>query len=149
MDEMFDNDTNEYGDEYADQEEFQDEINQSMLTKDMNLEDALENMKMLQDITVEEKHMQRGGTAMEGAGFQFEYVDENLLKGLEDFDLKKIKSKRFAEMIPQERVVMTLYMINNQVDNIDNLVQRVCAESEQDFLNAYRGHMGMIMRELK
>ena len=32
--------------------------------------------------------------------------------------------------------------------NIDSLVSRVCADSEKDFLNAYSGHMGMVMREL-
>ena len=33
--------------------------------------------------------------------------------------------------------------------NIDNLVQKACAENEKDFLNAYSGHMGMVMRELR
>lgn len=33
--------------------------------------------------------------------------------------------------------------------NIDNLVQKACSENEKDFLSAYSGHMGMVMRELK
>lgn len=44
---------------------------------------------------------------------------------------------------------MTHYYINQQVGNIDQLLQKICAESEQGFLNAYRGHMGMIQKELK
>ena len=45
--------------------------------------------------------------------------------------------------------MLALFLINQQVANIDNLVQSVLANSEQDFLNAYSGHMDMIMRELR
>ena len=31
---------------------------------------------------------------------------------------------------------------------IDQLVTQICADKEKDFLNAYSGQMGMIMREL-
>ena len=72
-----------------------------------------------------------------------------MLKGPQDYDEAEILEKRFAELIPAEKVVYHLSKINEQVTNIDNLVQKVCADSEQDFLNAYTGHMGMIMRELK
>ena len=110
MDEHF-NDTYEQ-DEYYDEDELQAEINESIETKDQNLGDALENMKMLQEIALEQKHMERGGTMMDqSADIHVEPLDENLLTKLKDFDVKKLKTKRFAEMIHQERVVMTLYMI--------------------------------------
>jgi hypothetical protein len=33
--------------------------------------------------------------------------------------------------------------------SIDSIVQKVSADQEQDFLNAYSGHMGMVTRELR
>ena len=68
--------------------------------------------------------MLRGGTMMgdDADGADAKIVDENLLKSLKDFDVNKILDKRFTELIPPERVVLTLFMINQQVTNIDNLV---------------------------
>ena len=104
---------------------------------------------MLQDKDVEKKQMQRGGTMMDGANISFEYVDENLLKGLDDFDVDKIKAKRFTELIPQEQVVLTLSYINSKVNEIESLVQKACSYNEQTFLDAYSGHMGAVMQQLK
>ena len=76
-------------------------------------------------------------------------MSEELLRDLKDIDLQQILDKRFAELTASERVVLTLHMINQQVGNIDALVHKACGDQEQDFLNAYSGHMGMVMRELK
>ena len=75
-------------------------------------------------------------------------VDEATLKKFNDLDLKEILDKRANELKQPEKVVLTLHLINQQVANIDSLVSKVCADSEKDFLNAYSGHMGMVMREL-
>ena len=42
--------------------------------------------------------------------------------------MKEIIDKRFAELVPSEKVVLTLHLINQQVGNIDNIVSRVCAD---------------------
>ena len=72
-----------------------------------------------------------------------------MLMSLKDIDLKVILDKRFGELNAAEKVVLTLHMINQQMTSIDSIVQKVSADQEQDFLNAYSGHMGMVMRELR
>jgi hypothetical protein len=98
-------------------------------------------MKLLQDATI-------NSSFKEHKSQEKKLIDEAQLKKLNDLDLKEILDKRSAELNQAEKVVLTLHMINQQVANIDGLVSKVCADSEKDFLNAYSGHMGMVMREL-
>ena len=102
---------------------------------------------MLQDLTISSGLLKH--TVIESDGEPKFIVDENVLRKLGDIDLKDILEKRFSEMNPSEKVVLTLHMINQQVTNIDKFVQSVCADNEKDFLNAYSGHMDMVMRELR
>lgn len=82
----------------------------SLCTKDRNIRDALANMKMLQDLTIStrmNKHTELGSELGKP-----KIVDAQMLQNLQDFDVKDILEKRFAELLPAERVVLTLYFIN-------------------------------------
>ena len=57
-------------------------------------------------------------------------MNPELLKNLNDFDVNKILDRRFTELSNPEQVVLTLFLINQQVVNIDNLVQNCLANSE-------------------
>ena len=107
----------------------------------------MDHVKLLQDATI--NTTLKAHTVYEGDDMKRTKLDEKTIRALGDFDVASIMEKRAAELGPAERVVATLYFINNQVANIDKLVQKVVSESEKDFLNAYSGHMAMIMNELR
>ena len=125
---------------------FDQTVTTSMLREE-NIAVAMDHVKQLQDATI--NSTMKAHTVYEGDDMKRTKLDEKAIRALGEFDVASIMDKRAAELGPAERVVATLFFINNQVANIDKLVQKVVNESEKDFLNAYSGHMGMIMRELR
>lgn len=122
-------------------------LNDSLCTKDRNIRDALEYMQMLQELTINSslwEHTKLDLSSDRGK----KVLNQAFLKQLKDLELKEVLEKSVNEMTSVERVVLTLHLVDQQVSNIDNLVTRICAEQEKDFLNAYSGHMNMVTREL-
>ena len=85
---------------------------------------------MLQDLTITSSLKAHTVVEHDGDGSQAQIMNEELLKNLKDFDINKILDRRFAELNNQEQVVLTLFLINQQVVNIDTLVQNCLANSE-------------------
>lgn len=67
--------------------------------KEQNLADAMENMKMIQDLTI-------NTSLFKNSTYQVEFLR------YKEMDLQKVLTKRFAELTPAERVVLTLHLIN-------------------------------------
>ena len=65
-----------------------------------------------------------------------------------DFDVEEIMKKRDAQLSHAERAALTLHQVNQQVDKMDDMVQQVLANSEQDFLIAYKGQMAQVHKQL-
>lgn len=88
----------------------------------------MDNIKMLQDLTITTGLLQHTqiDTDRDGGNQALRIAEK--LKDLKDIDVKEIIDKRFAELVPSEKVVLTLHLINQQVGNIDNIVSRVCAD---------------------
>ena len=113
--------------------------------RERNILDALENMKMLQDLTITTGQMQHTKIDSQDGDGGKNIVDEAVLTNLKDIELKSLIDKRFGELNAAEKVVLTLHMINQQVTGIDNIVQKVLSDQEKDFLNTYSGHMKFVM----
>lgn len=91
--------------------------------RERNIKDAIENMKMLQDLTITTGAMQhtKVDSTTDGEGGK-NLVDEALLTKLQDRDVKLLIDKRYGELNAAEKVVLTLHMINQQVSSIDSIV---------------------------
>ena len=70
----------------------------SLCTRDRNIKDALENVKMLQDLTITSSLKAHTVVEHDGDGSQAQIMNEELLKNLKDFDINKILDRRFAEL---------------------------------------------------
>ena len=70
----------------------------SLCTRDRNIRDALENVKMLQDLTITSSLKAHTVVEHDGDGSQAQIMNEELLKNLKDFDINKILDRRFAEL---------------------------------------------------
>lgn len=69
-------------------------MSDSLCTKDRNIRDAMEHMKILQDATITSSMKEH--TKFEGDVKNI--IDEAALRKLEDLDLKEILDKRFTEL---------------------------------------------------
>ena len=90
--------------------------------RERNIKDAMDYMKMLQDLTITTGQMQHTKIESDAGGAQPAMLDEQLLISLKDIELKKILDKRFNDLNAAEKVVLTLHMINQQLTNIDSVV---------------------------
>ena len=121
-------------------------MSDSLCTKDRNIRDALEYMKMLQDLTISSgmKEHTKLDISQEKA-----IVDEAVLRNLRDLDVVEILEKRATDLNTGEKVVLSVHLINQQIGAINEFIQKISAHQEKNFLNAYSGHMSMVMRELR
>ena len=70
----------------------------SLCTRDRNIKDALENVKMLQDLTITSSLKAHTVVEHDGDGSQEQIMNEALLRDLKDFDINKILDRRFTEL---------------------------------------------------
>ena len=76
-----------------------------------------------------------------------EKKDPNMIP-IMDFDIGELMGKRSAELTHAEKAAKNLYMVNEQVDKMDDMIQNILATSEQDFLIAYKGQMSQVHKQL-
>ena len=70
----------------------------SLCTRDGNIRDALDNAKMLQDLTISSGMWKHTVPDSDGDGSQAMIMNDELLKNLKDFDINKILDRRFTEL---------------------------------------------------
>ena len=85
------------------------DMSDSLCTKDRNIRDALEYMKMLQDLTISSglKEHTKHDISQDKA-----IVDEAVLKNLRDLDVVEILEKRAMDLNTGEKVVLSVHLIN-------------------------------------
>ena len=90
--------------------------------RERNIRDALDYMKVLQDLTITTGQMQHTKIESDAGGAQPAMLDEHLLMSMKDIELKNILDKRFNDLNAAEKVVLTLHLINQQLTNIESIV---------------------------
>ena len=70
----------------------------SLCTRDRNIKDAMDNIKYLQDLTVNSTMWKHTIVETDGDGSQAQIMNEELLRDLKDFDINQILERRFTEL---------------------------------------------------
>ena len=122
-------------------------VSDSLCTKDRNIRDASGFAKYVADLTVNSSMKEH--TKIDIGKDNKPFLDEAILKRLQDVDALELTDKQEKDMTQAERVVYTIWNMNQGVNKLDQFVNGMKAAQEKDFLNAYSGHMGMVMRELR
>ena len=70
----------------------------SLCTRDRNIKDAMDNIKYLQDLTVNSTMWKHTIVETDGDGSHAQIMNEELLRDLKDFDINQILERRFTEL---------------------------------------------------
>ena len=69
---------------------------------------------------------------------------ESALKPFDEYDVAEVMAKRSNELTVHERAAKMMHLVGEQVNSMDDMIQKILATSEQDFLLAYKGQMTQV-----